>query len=74
MCNLHTEWTETDKQLIDFEEIEKKLKGFEEDEILVRSENGFKVTERAFVRNISMAFDQYLDLKNIGEKMFSKTI
>ena len=74
MCNLHTEWADTDKQLIDFEGIEKHLKGFEEDEILVRTENGFKVTERAFVRNISMAFDQYLDLKNIGEKMFSKTI
>ncbi|TNE73996.1 oxygen-independent coproporphyrinogen III oxidase [bacterium] len=52
-----------------------ELKPFIKDELVLLSEDGFKVTEkgRLFVRNISMLFDLYLRQKE-QELVYSKTI
>jgi oxygen-independent coproporphyrinogen-3 oxidase len=74
MCNFKTSWTAADLEMINSEEIFEELKEMEKDRILILKTQGIVVLERAFVRNICMVFDQYLQKNQKSEKLFSQTI
>ena len=74
MCKFKTNWTDDQIATIDEVEIYNALKEMEADGILEMKENGLVVNEGAFVRNISMVFDQYLVKNQKTEKLFSQTI
>ncbi|MCP9766899.1 oxygen-independent coproporphyrinogen III oxidase [Lacihabitans sp. LS3-19] len=74
MCHFNTKWTAEELVKIDSDEIYDELKEMERDGILVLKNDGIEVLERAFVRNICMVFDQYLQRNQKTEKLFSQTI
>ena len=74
MCHFNTNWTPEELEMINSAEIFEELKEMEKDEILKLKNDGIEVLERAFVRNICMVFDQYLQNNQKNEKLFSQTI
>jgi oxygen-independent coproporphyrinogen-3 oxidase len=76
MCGFETSWTEEDLDMLNKSKLLEELSEFENDGLLLLKENGIMVTEmgKPFVRNISMAFDQYLTDLKPHQKLFSQTI
>ncbi|GGD84461.1 oxygen-independent coproporphyrinogen III oxidase [Planktosalinus lacus] len=76
MCNLKTEWTSTDEEMINFSEIKENLKEIEKDGLISIHSNSIIVLEkgRPFVRNVCMAFDILLQQKQPETRLFSMTV
>ncbi len=76
MCNLKTQWTSTDEEMINFSEIKENLKEIEKDGLISIHSNSIIVLEkgRPFVRNVCMAFDILLQQKQPDTRLFSMTV
>jgi oxygen-independent coproporphyrinogen III oxidase len=76
MCKFATDWSPEGLSLIDAPALLAALQCFEADGLIERFRGGFRVSEsgRPFVRNIAMAFDQYLPAEEIRRNLFSQTI
>lgn len=76
MCNFETSWDNAEMQFQELEQVKKSLVEMEQDELLMFTNHGVKVTEKGkpFVRNICMAFDLRLK-RNVPEtQLFSMTV
>ncbi len=76
ICQLETSWEINDWTEEEKEYLYDKLADFEADGLLQLQSLGIKVSSKgkAFVRNICMLFDKYLQANNPKEKLFSRTI
>jgi oxygen-independent coproporphyrinogen III oxidase len=76
MCRFETDWSGAENLSPVFQGLEQRLQGMTDDGLLEINGSQLKVTETGipFVRNICMQLDAELLDKEIGEKMFSKTI
>jgi oxygen-independent coproporphyrinogen-3 oxidase len=76
MCTLHTQWTEEEKNHINFETIKTALAEMQEDGLITVGSESVRIKEngRPFVRNLCMAFDVLLNRKQPQKQLFSMTI
>jgi len=76
MCTLHTQWTEEEKNHINFETIKTALAEMQEDGLITVGSESVRIKEngRPFVRNVCMAFDVLLNRKQPQKQLFSMTI
>lgn len=77
MCNMETTWSLKEILNVDQEKLFSKLQDFQDDGLLTFDVNGLQVLEtgRPFLRNICMAFDQYLLEEGASKgRLFSQTI
>jgi oxygen-independent coproporphyrinogen III oxidase len=74
MCNFKTKWTFQQQEAIYTDTWKETLEEMEKDGILELQSHGLIVKERAFVRNVCMVFDQYLNKNQKTHKLFSQTI
>ncbi len=76
MCHFETSWEEEKMQFPELKGSLKRLEEMEKDGLVIISENGLKVPEKArpFVRNICMTFDLLLQRNRPKTKLFSQTI
>ena len=76
MCHFETSWENKSMQFPELSETLKRLEELEKDGLVIISENGLSVPDKArpFVRNICMAFDLLLQRTGTKNNLFSKTI
>ena len=76
MCHFETSWSDEEMKLGVFKNLKNNLKELIQDNLLIINDNSIKITELGipFVRNICMKLDAHLTNKEIGDKMFSKTV
>ncbi len=76
MTQLTTRWTEPEDQVPFLDSVQARLKGMEEDGLVVLGNGCCTVTPlgRGFLRNICMEFDARLTRKRPGESLFSRSI
>lgn len=76
MCRFETSWEEKEQQCEAVFNAIEMLKEMESDELLIRTENSIKLTEkgRSFIRNICMAFDARLHRNKPQTALFSQTV
>ncbi len=76
MCRWETHWDKPETYFPEIPQVLQQLKEAENDGLLEIYDNYLKITElgKAFVRNISMAFDLHLKEKQPQTKIFSMTI
>ncbi len=76
MCRWETHWDQTETYFPEIPQVLQELKEAEKDGLVKIFNNYLKVTElgKAFVRNISMAFDLHLKEKQPQTKIFSMTV
>ncbi|SHJ66723.1 oxygen-independent coproporphyrinogen III oxidase [Pseudozobellia thermophila] len=74
MCRMQTSWTDQEAPLLSASQ--ERLRGMEEDGLVVLSPKSVRITEkgRPFVRNVCMAFDQYLQRQSPNTRVFSMTV
>lgn len=72
MCQFETKWQKNEELKLD----ENLLKELEEDQLIGVSSSGVQVFKagKPFVRNVCMAFDEYLNKNQQKEKRFSMTV
>lgn len=76
MCRFETSWKERELFVPQMITALNKLKEMQADDLVVFTDDGLMITEKgqAFVRNICMAFDVYLQRKAPDTKLFSMTV
>ena len=76
ICKLKTSWDDETLQCAALPKCLDRLKGLQEDGLVVVEKDGLYVTEagKPFIRNICMAFDERLHSKQAKENTFSKVI
>ena len=76
MCHFETSWEDEAMQFPELEACIERLREMESDGLVVFTENGLQLPEKArpFVRNVCMAFDLHLIRKQPTTRIFSMTI
>lgn len=76
MCNLQTQWSVSEEEIINFSEIKENLYEIEKDGLIHINSNAIIILEkgRPFVRNVCMAFDILLQQKQPETRLFSMTV
>lgn len=76
MCHFETSWEVESMKFPELKESLSRLEEMEKDGLVIISENGLEVPQKArpFVRNICMAFDLLLQRSTAKKNLFSKTI
>jgi len=76
MCHFKTSWEAKEMQFDALPDSLKRLEEMEKDGLVIISETGLSVPDRArpFVRNICMAFDLLLLKSDAQKNLFSQTI
>tara|TARA_R110002020_G_scaffold154714_6_gene335171 strand:+ start:56842 stop:58206 length:1365 start_codon:yes stop_codon:yes gene_type:complete len=76
MCHFHTSWQAEETEPRQLADILQRLREMEKDELMYIGEKFVQITPRgrAFVRNVCMAFDNYLQRGFNDGKIFSMTI
>lgn len=74
MCGMRTSWSDPEDRVLS-KSLE-KLKGMEADGLVALASKSVRITEkgRPFVRNVCMAFDQYLQGQSTDTPRFSMTV
>ncbi len=76
MCHFETSWANNELKFPELEECLERLQEMEQDGLVVISENGINLPDKAhpFVRNVCMAFDLQLIRNQPKTRIFSMTI